>query len=147
MSRRQQFDISIDHALMIGAKAAVDTCLRQAVAKAISYETADMIRQAVKAIEELRKDRARVITPEEIEETPRASVIWIEFYDGEKKKPGSLFAALKCSDGSLVDEEGSIYDDFAKDMEPDEGGDCWRFWDREPTGEERKNTKWVFEQE
>ena len=33
--KKQQFDISIDHAMMIGAKAAFDTCLRMAVAKAI----------------------------------------------------------------------------------------------------------------
>lgn len=31
-----KFDISIDHAMMIGAKAAFDTCLRAAVAKAIA---------------------------------------------------------------------------------------------------------------
>ena len=33
---RKQFDISIDHAMMTGAKQAFDTCLRQAVTKAIS---------------------------------------------------------------------------------------------------------------
>ena len=32
---KKQFDISIDHAMMVGAKAAFDTCLRWAVAKAI----------------------------------------------------------------------------------------------------------------
>lgn len=32
---KKQFDISIDHAMMIGAKAAFDTYLRHAVAKAI----------------------------------------------------------------------------------------------------------------
>ena len=36
MSKKKQFEISIDHAMMIGAKAAFDTCLRAAVAKAIS---------------------------------------------------------------------------------------------------------------
>ena len=35
MSKKQQFEISIDHAMMIGAKAAFDTCLRAAVTKAI----------------------------------------------------------------------------------------------------------------
>ena len=35
MSKKQQFEISIDHAMMIGAKAAFDTCLRAAIAKAI----------------------------------------------------------------------------------------------------------------
>ena len=35
MSKKQQFEISIDHAMMIGAKAAFDTCLRSAVTKAI----------------------------------------------------------------------------------------------------------------
>jgi len=34
--KKQQFEISIDHAMMIGAKAAFDTCLRAAIAKAIS---------------------------------------------------------------------------------------------------------------
>ena len=34
--KKQQFEISIDHAMMIGAKAAFDTCLRAAVGKAIS---------------------------------------------------------------------------------------------------------------
>ena len=35
MSKKQQFEIGIDHGMMIGAKAAFDTCLRQAVKKAI----------------------------------------------------------------------------------------------------------------
>ena len=35
MRKKQQFEISIDHAMMIDAKAAFDTCLRAAVAKAI----------------------------------------------------------------------------------------------------------------
>ena len=34
--KKQQFEISIDHAMMTGAKAAFDTCLRAAIAKAIS---------------------------------------------------------------------------------------------------------------
>ena len=34
--KKQQFEISIDHAMMIGAKSAFDTCLRAAIAKAIS---------------------------------------------------------------------------------------------------------------
>ena len=34
--KKQQFEIGIDHAMMIGAKAAFDTCMRAAVAKAIS---------------------------------------------------------------------------------------------------------------
>lgn len=32
----EQFNLSIDHAMMIGAKAAFDTCLRESVAKAIT---------------------------------------------------------------------------------------------------------------
>ena len=35
MSKKKQFEIGIDHAMMIGAKSAFDTCLRMAVAKAI----------------------------------------------------------------------------------------------------------------
>ena len=37
--KKQQFEISIDHAMMIGAKAAFDTCLRAAIAKAISTDS------------------------------------------------------------------------------------------------------------
>ena len=33
--KKQQFEISIDHAMMIGAKAAFDTCLGAAIRKAI----------------------------------------------------------------------------------------------------------------
>ena len=36
MSKKQQCEISIDHAMMIGAKAAFDTCMRAAVKKDIS---------------------------------------------------------------------------------------------------------------
>ena len=36
MRKKQQFEISIDHEMMIGAKAALDTCLRAAISKAIS---------------------------------------------------------------------------------------------------------------
>ena len=34
--KKERFEISIDHAMMIGAKAAFDTCLRAAITKAIS---------------------------------------------------------------------------------------------------------------
>ena len=34
--KKQQFDISIDHPMMGGAKAAFDTCLKRAITKAIS---------------------------------------------------------------------------------------------------------------
>lgn len=33
--KRQQFEISIDHAMMAGAKSAFDTCLKRAISKAI----------------------------------------------------------------------------------------------------------------
>ena len=45
--KKQQFEISIDHPMMIGAKAAFDTCLRMAIAKAIdtgSYEGSATLR-------------------------------------------------------------------------------------------------------
>ena len=88
---------------------------------------------------------ARVITPEQVEKVPRAGIVWIEFYDGELGRSTCLFCAMKCRGGCLVDEEGSLYDDFRADVAPGEDGDCWRFWDAKPTAEERKNTRWVFE--
>ena len=89
---------------------------------------------------------AKVITPEQVEKLKRASVCWIEFYDGELGRSTALFAAMKCKDGTLVDEECSIYDDFKADTTPDAEGDCWRFWDAKPTAQERKNTRWEFEE-
>ena len=73
---------------------------------------------------------------------PRGAVVWVEFWNGEEQKAGRLTCAMKCSDGTLVDEEMLLYDDFRKDMTPDAEGDCWRFWSAMPTEEQRKETPW-----
>ena len=88
---------------------------------------------------------ARIMTPEEIRKAKRTAIIWIEYYDGELGRSTVMFAAMKCKDGSLVDEDGSIYTMFEKDILPDADDSCWRFWNGKPTAKERKETKWDHE--
>lgn len=61
--KKQQFDISIDHAMMTGAKQAFDTCMRQAVAKAIgtgSYEGSATLRISFDIVQSMDKDTGEV---------------------------------------------------------------------------------------
>lgn len=91
---------------------------------------------------EKRSDRqapdARVLTAEEIEKLPRLTIVWIDYWDAEEQKLGSLMAGMKCYDGTIVDEDASVYRDFQKDMEPDLlDGSHWTFWSGKPTTEQR----------
>lgn len=86
----------------------------------------------------------RVLTAEEIRALPRLTIVWIEYWSGEEKKADpDMFASMKCYDGTLVDEDASVYNDFEKDMTPDRfDGSCWRFWLGKPTEEQRKAVPW-----
>lgn len=84
----------------------------------------------------------KVLTAEELRRVPRARSVWVEYYDGELGRSTTLMAAMKCKDGSLVDEDTNVYTDFEKDMTPDAENNCWRFWNRKPKPEERKRTRW-----
>lgn len=84
---------------------------------------------------------ARLLTADEIRMAPRLSIIWVEFYNAEEGEPTQLLAAMKCKDGMLIDEDGCWYEDFEKDMEPNSGG-WWRFWNEEPSEQEREDTLW-----
>ena len=86
--------------------------------------------------------KARVISPEEVEKVPRGGIVWIEFFDGELGRSTGMFCAMKTRRGTLVDEEGSDYNDFAADITPDAEGDCWRFWNAKPTAKQRKEVAW-----
>ena len=86
-------------------------------------------------------ERAYLLTPDEIRKLPRASVVWIEFWNGEEQRDDSLKAAIKCADGTVVDEDTCVFDDYERDMRPCEDGH-WRFWSSEPTEEQRKETPW-----
>lgn len=86
-------------------------------------------------------DEARILTADEIRQLPRASVVWVEFYNTEEEMATSLVAAMKCADGTLVDEETCVYDDVAEDMRPQPDG-WWRFWSAMPTEEQRAGTPW-----
>ena len=86
-------------------------------------------------------EKATLLTPFQIRQLPRASVVWIEFWNGEEKRAETLKAALKCKDGTLVDEDTCVFDDFEQDMMYSDDG-YWRFWLGEPTEEQRKETPW-----
>lgn len=87
----------------------------------------------------------RILTADEIRELPRTSIVWIEFYNAEENEPTSLLPAMKCADGTLVDEETCVYDDYEADMKYQKDG-YWRFWSEEPTQEQRERTAWPHEQ-
>ena len=86
----------------------------------------------------------KVLTLEELNALPRLSIIWVEHYDGEEKKASSeILAAMKCYDGTFVDEDACIYNDLEKDIEPDPlDGSRWRFWDTLPTPDQSKAVPW-----
>ena len=86
----------------------------------------------------------KVLTVEELKQLPAQTIVWIEYWNGEEKKADpDMIAAMKCYDGTLVDEDASVYNDFERDMTPDRfDGSCWRFWLGKPTDEQRKAVKW-----
>ena len=92
----------------------------------------------------LKEPEPKVLTAEEIRALPRLTIVWIEYWNGEEKKTDKdLIAAMKCHDGTLVDEDTCVYSNFEQDMTPDRfDGSCWRFWLGKPTDEQRKAVKW-----
>lgn len=88
---------------------------------------------------------AYLLTPDEIRKLPRASVVWIEFWNGEEQRADSLKAAIKCADGTVVDEDTCVFDDYERDMRPCEDG-YWRFWSAMPTQKQREETGWPHDQ-
>lgn len=87
----------------------------------------------------------KILTADELRAMPRLSIIWTEYWDAETMQPEpSMLAAMKCFDGSFIDEEGNSFTNFEKDMEPDEfDGSYFRFWDTLPTEEQRKAVPWL----
>ena len=86
----------------------------------------------------------KVLTADELRAMPRLSIIWTEYWDSELKSAEPfMLAAMKCHDGAFIDEEGNSFVDFEKDMAPDQfDGSRFRFWDAEPTEEQRKAVPW-----
>ena len=85
---------------------------------------------------------ARLLTPEEIRQLPRTSIVWIEFYNAEESKSTYIMASMKCADGTLVSEDLCMYEEFEEDVKPSADG-WWRFWDGEPTDQEREEEPWT----
>lgn len=90
---------------------------------------------------------ARLLTTDEIRQLPRASVVWIVPYNVKNGYIAEPIVALKCEDGTLVDEEcsiyevdeeGCIYGDIERDITPYMDGWAWQFWNGEPTELERE---------
>lgn len=84
----------------------------------------------------------KLLTADELFDLPRTSIVWIEYWCGEKQCSDGLIAGLKCADGTIVDEDTCVYSDFEDDMKPDAEGSRWRFWSAEPSEELRKETPW-----
>jgi len=88
----------------------------------------------------------RVLTVEELRALPRLAIVFIECFDGEEQIPlPTILAGMKCYDGTIVDEDGSIFDDFEGDTKRDAvfDGSYWRFWNMMPTEEQRKAVPWT----
>jgi hypothetical protein len=86
----------------------------------------------------------KILTADEVRARPWLSIVFIEYFNGETQEADPLIlAAMMCRDGTLVDEDACIYNDFEKDIAPDPfDGSRWRFWDAEPTEEQRKAVPW-----
>ena len=84
---------------------------------------------------------ARILTADEIRQLPRTSIVWIEFYNTEESETTSLMASMKCADGSLVCEDGCVFDDYEANMKYQADG-YWRFWSARPTAKQREETGW-----
>ena len=102
------------------------------------------IGQAVVMASEVRSNtEPRVLTAEELRQLPAQTIVWVDYWDGEEKKLGTMMAGMKCYDGTLVDEDACVYNDFEHDMTPDRfDGSCWRFWLGKPTDDQRKAVPW-----
>ena len=92
----------------------------------------------------LKEPEPKVLTAEELRQLPAQTIVWTEYWNGEDGKASDeLLAAMKCYDGTFVDEDASVYSDFDKDMTPDRfDGSYWRFWSGKPTEEQRKAVPW-----
>ena len=102
------------------------------------------VRKGLKHAREYLNPEPKVLTMDEIKALPHLSIVWTEYWNGEEKKADpKLFAAMKCYDGTFVDEDASVYSDFDKDMTPDRfDGSYWRFWLGKPTDDQRKAVPW-----
>lgn len=102
------------------------------------------LRDGIRIIEQYEEREARVLTADQIRKLPRLAIVWTEYWDGEEQKADlTLLAAMKCIDGTLVDEDGCSYSDFENDMSPTPNGSRWRFWDGKPTAQQRKEVPWI----
>ena len=91
--------------------------------------------------------KPRVLTPDEIRALPRLAIVFIECFDGELREPAEfIMAGMKCYDGSIVDEDGSIYSEFEKETKPGALFDdsYFRFWNMMPTEDQRKEVPWQW---
>ncbi len=91
--------------------------------------------------QEICHPEARILKADEIRALPRASIVWVEFFNAEEGEATQLLAAIKCKDARLIDEDTCEFIDFERDMAV-QGDGYWRFWSAEPTEEQRKAVPW-----
>lgn len=92
--------------------------------------------------------KPRVLLPDELRALPRLAIVFIECFDGEEWRPlPDIVAGMKCLNGCIVDEEGTTFYDFEKDIRPGALFDdsYFRFWDTMPTEEQRKAEPWGWD--
>ena len=84
--------------------------------------------------------KPRVLTADELRALPRLAIVFLECWDGEYQDAlPEILAGMKCYDGTIVDEDGCIFQDFEDDMKPTcFDGSKWRFWNMMPTEKQRK---------
>ena len=88
--------------------------------------------------------KPRVLTADELRALPRLAIVFLECWDGEYQDAlPEILAGMKCYDGTIVDEDGCIFQDFEDDMKPTcFDGSKWRFWNMMPTEKQRKAVPW-----
>lgn len=92
--------------------------------------------------------KPKVLTADELRALPRLAIVFIECWDGEYLEAlPDIFAGMKCYDGTIVDEDGCIFQNFESDMKPLSSfdGSYWRFWDTMPTEDQRRKEPWPYD--
>ena len=102
------------------------------------------VRNCLRHVRDYLNPEPRVLMVEELEALPSLTIVWVEFHSGPSwdVPKDEIKAAFKCFDGSLVDEDTCVHDNFERDTKPDPVGDCWRYWLGHPNEEQRKAVPW-----
>lgn len=85
---------------------------------------------------------AYVIPVDKLKKLPVHSIVWEEFWNGEKAEPDHRITPMILgADRYLYDDEGGIPVDEVEEMDT-ENGNRRRYWTNKPTMEMRKAFEW-----